>query len=124
MGGRTATGGAVAAGGTTGSTTVPDAGGSTAKLDAATLPSSDGGNCISAVIGNGYSCGSAAPCSACNSNGTSLELKCQSALKCIEAKWPCSNNCLTECYNSVGADGVVQSCVAALQTAACTGPGC
>jgi hypothetical protein len=88
------------------------------------LPSGDAGNCISAIIGNGFTCGSAAPCSACTSNGTSLELKCQGALKCMESKWPCSSNCVSECYNSVGADAVVQGCVSALQTAACSGTGC
>jgi len=77
------------------------------------------GNCISDIQSNGYSAGTAPACSACNDNGKSLATQCEAVIDCIEPQWPCTNNCLTQCYNMAGASGPVMTCVSALTTAAC-----
>jgi len=41
----------------------------------------------------------------------------------LAAAWPCTGNCQLNCLNQAG-NGVVQTCVTALQTAACSGSGC
>lgn len=121
-GGVHATGGGASTGGMTTTGGTKSTGG-TPAIDGGSSPSIDGGNCISKVINNGYACGSAPACSACKDNDTSLEDKCQTVLKCFESKYPCTGNCATECFNSSGASGPVQSCVSALQSAACGGAG-
>jgi len=77
------------------------------------------GNCVNDIQANGYSAGTAAPCSACNDNGKSLETECEAVIDCVAPQWPCTGNCLTQCYNMSGASGPVMSCVSALTTAAC-----
>jgi hypothetical protein len=99
-------------------------GGTTGKNDAAISPSDSAGNCLTRLIANNYVCGSAPPCSACKDNSTSKAVECQAVLDCIEASYPCSGNCTTECFNKNGGNGPVQTCVTALQTAACGASGC
>jgi hypothetical protein len=104
-GGRPGTGGAGGRGGRSG------AGGRAIGMS--------GDNCITDLQTNGYTAGTAAPCSACNDNGKSLETQCEAVIDCLAPQWPCSGNCLTQCYNMAGASGPVMSCVTALTTAAC-----
>ncbi len=99
-------------------------GGISGTRDAAMPPPDSAGNCLSQLIANGYACGSAPPCSACKDNSTSKAAECQAVLDCIEAGYPCTGNCPTECFNKNGGNGPVQTCVTALQTAACSASGC
>jgi len=77
------------------------------------------GNCINDIQANGYSAGTAPPCSACKDNGKSLQTECEAVIDCVAPQWPCSGNCLTQCYNMAGASGPVMACVSALTMAAC-----
>jgi len=105
-GGRAGTGGVGGRGGRSG------AGGRTVGMS---------GNCIADIQANGYKAGTAPACSACNDNGKSLATQCEAVIDCVEPQWPCTGNCLTQCYNMAGASGPVMSCVSALTTAACGG---
>lgn len=60
----------------------------------------------------GSSCFTAAKalCSSCMENGNSLSKKCSDMIDCMAAKWPCANNCTTDCLNAVAGSGVVQTC--------------
>ena len=40
-------------------------------------------------------------------------------IDCIEAAYPCTGNCLTNCLNLAGGSGVLSTCVNALTSAAC-----
>lgn len=77
------------------------------------------GNCITEIQTNGYASGTAPACSACKDNGKSLQTECEAVIDCMEPQWPCTGNCLTQCYNMSGASSPVMSCVSALTTAAC-----
>ena len=35
-------------------------------------------------------------------NGKSLATQCEAVIDCIEPQWPCTGNCLTQCYNKAG----------------------
>jgi hypothetical protein len=77
----------------------------------------DGGaNCITTIQMNNYSAGAAPPCSACmDQNHNSYEAKCTMMIDCMAAKpQPCSGNCELDCFNSVGGNGPLSSCVDAL----------
>jgi hypothetical protein len=111
-------------GGRTGTGGITGTGGTTVGRDAGTPLPDSAGNCLSQVISNGYACGSTPPCSACKDNQTSKTAECQGVLDCLEASYPCTGNCETECFNKNGGNGPVQTCVNALQTAACSGSGC
>jgi hypothetical protein len=92
--------------------------------DAAPIQSDAPGGCMGQVVANDYTCGSAAPCSACESNGESKESECMKGVDCLANAGPsCDSNCQLACLNSAG-DAVIQDCIKALQTAACSGPGC
>ena len=117
-------GGATGSGGRTGAGGITGTGGTTVGRDAGTPLPDSAGTCLSQVISKGYACGSAPPCSACKDNQTSKTAECQGVLDCLEASYPCTGNCETECFNKNGGNGPVQTCVNALQTAACGGSGC
>ena len=106
----------------------PDLGGGSdtggIKRDTASTPSDSAENCLTKLIANNYVCGNTPPCSACKDNSTSKTAECQAVLDCIEAGYPCTGNCTTECFNKNGGNGPVQTCVTALQTAACGASGC
>jgi hypothetical protein len=78
-----------------------------------------GGNCVTKIQQNGYAFGSAAPCSVCKDNSTSLKDKCEDVIDCLEKKWPCSGSCQTECTNAAGASMPAITCVEMLKAAAC-----
>jgi hypothetical protein len=130
-GSSTSAGGSGAGGAATGGSTAGKGGagglatgGSTGTQDAAPPPPDSAGNCLSQVVSNGYACGAAPPCSACKDNSTSKSAECQAVINCIEAAYPCTGNCTTECFNKNGGNGPVQTCVNALKTAACGATGC
>jgi hypothetical protein len=81
--------------------------------------------CITQVVNNGYACGSATSCAACkDNNGNSREDGCKKGIDCMaKAGTACDSNCQANCWNLAG-DQVGITCVKALQTAACSGPGC
>jgi len=122
-GGSKSTGGVSGSGGGTVSSGGVSGAGGTTSTDAGRPSIDGGGNCVSKIISNGYACGTASACSDCKDNNTSLETKCKAVLDCIGSKYPCTGNCSTECFNSAGASGPVQTCVSALQTA-CSAGGC
>ena len=99
-------------------------GGTTGNPDAANPPSDSAVNCLSQLIATKYVCGSIPPCSACKDNSTSIAAECQAVIDCIQASYPCAGNCTTECFNKNGGNGPVQTCVKALQAAACGATGC
>jgi hypothetical protein len=99
-------------------------GGASGINDAAISPPDSAGNCLTQLIANNYVCGSTPPCSACKDNSTSKAAECQAVLDCLGASYPCTGNCTTECFNKNGGNGPVQTCVTALQTAACGATGC
>ncbi|HEX7499142.1 MAG TPA: hypothetical protein VF524_02445 [Polyangia bacterium] len=99
-------------------------GGTTGTQDAAPPPPDSAGNCLGQVISNNYACGDVPPCSACKDNSTSKSAECQAVINCIEASYPCTGNCTTECFNKNGGNAPVQVCVKALQAAACGATGC
>jgi len=78
-----------------------------------------GGNCVTAIKNAGYSAAPAPPCSACmDQNHNSYEAKCTMMIDCMAAKpQPCSGNCELDCFNSVGGNGPLSTCVDALLTA-------
>ncbi len=78
-----------------------------------------GANCVEDIQLMGYAFPPAQPCSACFDNQTSLETKCEMMIDCLEASYPCTSNCYTQCLNMVGGSGVLTTCVNALTTAAC-----
>jgi hypothetical protein len=107
--------------GTGGST---GAGGTTGGRDVAAPPSDSAGNCVSKVVSNGYACGSTPACSACKENSNSREAECKKGIDCLAEAGPsCDSKCQLNCLNLAG-DSVIQACVTALQTAACTSGGC
>jgi len=116
-------GGAIGSGGSTG-TRIVGVDAATSGKDSALYTPDVSPTCISQVVANGYACGTAAPCSACKDGSTSKQAECEAVIKCIEAAYPCTGNCATECFNKNGGNGPVQTCVTALQTAACGGSGC
>jgi len=122
-GGRASTGGAggrtTAAGGRAGTGGAGGRGGRSGAGGRGVVGMS--GNCIDEIQANGYSAGAAPSCSACNDNGKSLQTQCEAVIDCMAPLWPCTGNCLTQCYNMAGASGPVMSCVSALTTAACGG---
>jgi hypothetical protein len=93
----------------------------------ASIPARDtaAASCYAAIADNGYACGSAAPCSECeDQNGNSKEAECQKGIDCLAAAGPsCDSNCQLNCLNKAG-DSPVHTCIKALMTAACSGPGC
>ena len=82
-------------------------------------------NCIQQIVDNGYASGIIPACSSCSDNGTSLQSKCEGTITCLltsNAGGFCKDdtgNCRTNCLNSVGASGVVATCVANLVSDAC-----
>jgi len=100
-------------------------GGNAGNRDAAIAPGDSGSNCLSAVVSNGYACGSTPACSACVINGASQEAACKKGLDCLEQAGgaSCTSNCQLTCLNSAG-DAQIQKCITALMTAACSGTGC
>jgi hypothetical protein len=102
----TGTGGATGSGGATG------AGGSGAG-------GTVGANCADTIKLNGYSAGSAPPCSACKENGADKSTNCEMVIDCLDTNYPCgsANNCALQCNNSGGADSIVSACVNAILTA-------
>ena len=118
------TGGNVLRSGGAGGLIIIGTGGSAATPDAAVFTPNDHPGCMSEIVGNGYSCGAAKSCSQCMDNSTSLEDKCKTMVNCLQGQWPCSGNCWQECLNKSGGSGVLDTCVKALQTAACGGSGC
>jgi hypothetical protein len=81
-------------------------------------------SCYATLVGNGYACGSAAPCSACKVNNESKEAECQKGIDCLAAAGPgCNDNCKLNCLNQAG-DAQVGACINALTTAACGASGC
>lgn len=120
VGGRAATGGAGGRGtaGRAGTGAVGGRGGRSGAGGRNPFGFSDT-NCITDLQTNDYGYGTAPGCSACNDNGKSLETQCQAVIDCLAPQWPCSGNCLTQCYNTAGASGPVMACVSALTTAAC-----
>jgi hypothetical protein len=77
-----------------------------------------GTNCVDTIKINGYAATGAQPCSACKDNQTSQTTACEAVIDCLDADYPCSGNCATQCANMAGASGVAQGCVSALLTAA------
>jgi len=117
--------GAGGIGGITGTGGVTGTGGATTAKDAAPPAPDSAGNCLSPLLGNGYTCGSTPPCSACVINGASQEAGCKKGLDCLEAAGgaSCTGSCQLTCLNSAG-DAQIQKCITAIVTAACTGTGC
>ena len=77
----------------------------------------DGGaNCITTIQMNGYSAGTAPPCSACmDQNHNSYATKCTMMIDCMAAKpQPCTGNCELDCFNMVGGNGPLSGCVDAI----------
>jgi hypothetical protein len=67
---------------------------------------------------NGYSAAGAPPCSACMENGMSRETLCTKMIDCLDAMYPCTGNCYSQCSNTAGLSGPSAACVTALLTAA------
>jgi hypothetical protein len=88
-------------------------------VDAPTFFDAVVGNCVQQIQGNGYSYGSVAPCSQCFDNSVNLSVACKGMIDCVASSWPCTGNCWTDCRDSVGGSGVVDTCVSNLTNAAC-----
>jgi hypothetical protein len=82
-------------------------------------------SCINEVVTNGYACGSATACSACQDmNGNSREAACKKGIDCFaKAGASCNSSCQQDCLNQAG-DTPGQACVTALKAAACGVGGC
>lgn len=126
-GGRIGTGGSAgrdAGAGGAGSGGITGSGGATVPRDA-----SGGGDvaswCVTAVVDNGYACGSATSCAECkDNNNNSREEGCKAGIDCLVKAGPsCNENCQMNCWN-LGGDQYGIACVKALQTAACGASGC
>jgi len=105
--GGVATGGVRGTGGVTGG---PTASGGSATGGTATGGMATGGAAAGGAAGSSCFTAAKALCSSCMENGNSLSKKCSDMIDCMAAKWPCSNNCVTDCLNSVAGSGVVQTC--------------
>jgi hypothetical protein len=125
--GTTGTGNTVGAAGTTGTAGTTGAGGSTGGRGGTTGMAGTGGttgsgggtgtNCVDTIKVNGYSAPGAPPCSACMENGMSRETLCTKMIDCLDAMYPCTGNCYSQCSNTAGLSGPSAACVSALLTA-------
>jgi len=110
--GRGGTTGTAGRGGTTGTAGTTGRGGTTGS------GGGTGANCVDTIKMNGYSTPGAPPCSACMENGMSREMLCTKMIDCLEAMYPCTGNCYSQCSNTAGLSGPSAACVSAILTAA------
>jgi hypothetical protein len=100
-------------------------GGSTGRDASITAIDGAAASCYSQIVDNGYTCGTAAPCSECKDlNGSLKEAECQKGIDCLAAAGSsCNSSCQLSCLNKAG-DAITQACIKALTTVACSGTGC
>ena len=73
-------------------------------------------NCVDDHHLAGYASPPAMPCSACMENGMSRETPCKAMLDCLEASFPCTGNCYSQCRNyCVVTAALTETCVMALR---------
>jgi len=51
-------------------------------------------------------------------NGMSREMLCTKMIDCLDAMYPCTGNCYSQCSNTAGLSGPSAACVTAILTAA------